>query len=82
MVAGGTGAAISDPGLNYNDTWVSASEVVADTTTINTSEPFTDPTTDRRKGIQTFHPRISTPCTMDLHTWVKPNIPESAQRLR
>jgi hypothetical protein len=39
----GISASVSDPGLNYNDTWVSSTEVVADTTTINSNDPFTDP---------------------------------------
>jgi pimeloyl-ACP methyl ester carboxylesterase len=44
----GISASVNDPGLNYNDTWVSSTEVVADTTTINSNDPFTDPMTDQQ----------------------------------
>ncbi|MDP9206264.1 MAG: hypothetical protein M3P12_12575 [Gemmatimonadota bacterium] len=53
--AGATSAYASDPGINYNDTWVSATEVIADTTVFTTDQPILDPST----GQQTNSVRIA-----------------------
>jgi pimeloyl-ACP methyl ester carboxylesterase len=40
--------AVTDPSLNYNDTWVSATETFADTATVSSDQAFTDPVTDQQ----------------------------------
>jgi pimeloyl-ACP methyl ester carboxylesterase len=52
-VPSGISPYVSDPGLNYNDTWVSATEVVADTTVVNTNQSFVDPYTDQQTTTMT-----------------------------
>jgi pimeloyl-ACP methyl ester carboxylesterase len=47
---GGASSYAYDSGINYNDTWVSATQVIADTTTFTTSQPILDPNT----GQQTY----------------------------
>lgn len=42
---GGAAAYAYDPAINYNDTWVSATQVIADTTTFTTSQPILDANT-------------------------------------
>lgn len=47
---GGAAAYAYDSEINYNDTWVSSTQVIADTTTFTTAEPILDPNT----GQQTY----------------------------
>lgn len=51
---GGAAAYAYDSEINYNDTWVSATQVIADTTVFTTDQPILDPNTGQQTNSVTI----------------------------